>query len=280
MPLCLRGESQEVIKEGPSYKYLLYVKDSNTRDASFDYLKSFLDQLQNKEKNFKVEIVDVSSLTEVQKERIAADIRAIPPQVRGRVVSGGGMTLALSRTKNLNFDNTPILLVRDDYDRPVAVFPHALEEKVESVEDHLRRALEIGVDVALHQKRVPTEELLTEIISTNPSVVENGLKLLGREHPTPAGTIDLLLIDRNETRVVIEVEVTATEQAVGQVCKLAEGYMELMRKQTTADREQGNSAKMKGIRKAIVCLKTKGKLRHACESANVELYQLKTERLK
>jgi Holliday junction resolvase-like predicted endonuclease len=273
-------ESQEMTKVSPSYKYLLYVKDSSVGGSSFESLKSLLDQLEKKEENFKAEIVNVSSLTEAQKDKIAADIRAVPPQVRGRVVSGGGMTLALSRTKNLNFDNTSILLIRDDSDRPVAVFPHALEEKVESVEDHLRDALEVGVDVALHQKKVPTEELLTEIISTKPSMVEDGVKVLGREYPTPTGIIDLLLIDRNGTPIVVEVEVTATEQAVGQVSKLAEGYMELMRKQTAVDREQTRDVKMKGARKAIVCLKTKGKLQQACENANVELYQLTTERLK
>jgi Holliday junction resolvase-like predicted endonuclease len=239
-----------------------------------------LDELGKRESNLSVEIVDVSDFSEVQTEKIAADIRAIPPQVRGRVVSGGGMTLALSRTKNLNFDNTPILIVRDSLDRPVAVFPHALEERVESVEDHLKNALETGVDRALHQKRLPTEELLTEIISMVPSIVEEGMKVLEKEYATPTGAIDLLLADREGTPMVVEVEVSATEQAVGQVCKLAEGYMELMRKQTSADREQSRAVKMLEPRKAIICLKTKGKLQQACENANVELYQLKTNRLK
>jgi len=266
--------------EDQGYKYVLYMKDPTAESPSFKLLKSYLDQFEIQEKNLGVEIVDVSTLTEVQREKIAADIRAIPPQVRGRVVSGGGMTLALSRTKNLNFDNTPILIVRDSSDRPVAVFPHALEEKVESVEDHLKNALEIGADAALHQKRLPTEELLTEIISLVPSIVEEGMKVIRTEYPVPTGTIDLLLIDRDGTRVVVEVEVTATEQAVGQVCKLAEGYMELMRKETSVGCEQGRAVKMKGARKAIICLRTKGKLQQACESANVELYQLKTIRLK
>nr|MDO8133344.1 endonuclease NucS [Candidatus Njordarchaeum guaymaensis] len=262
------------------YKYFLYLKDSSAGSPFFKSLKSYLDQLEKNEGNLNVEIVDVSSLTEVQRERIAADIRAIPPQVRGRVVSGGGMTLALSRTKNLNFDNTPILIVRDSSDRPVAVFPHALGEKVESVEDHLKNAFDMGVGAALNQKRVPTEELLIEIISMAPSIMEEGTKVLEREYATPTGTIDLLLIDGDGTPVVVEVEVTATEQAVGQVCKLAEGYMELTRKQMAADLEQSKVVKMKGARKAIICLKTKGKLQQACKSANVELYQLKTERLK
>jgi hypothetical protein len=267
-------------KGNSGYKYLLYVKDPTIRSSSYKSLNSLLERLQKKEESFSAEIVNVSSLTEAQKEKIATDIRAIPPQVRGRVVSGGGMTLALSRTKNLNFDNTPILLIRDDSDKPIAVFPHALEQKVENPEDHLRKALEIGIDASLHEKRISTEELLTEIISTVPSIIEGGTKVLGREYPTPSGSIDLLLIDKNGTPVVVEVEVTATEQAVGQVCKLAEGYAELIRKQNLADREQASLMKTMVPRKAIVSLRIKGKLHDACESAKVELYQLKTERVK
>jgi RecB family endonuclease NucS len=97
-----------------------------------------------------------------------------------------------------------------------------------------------------------------------PSMVEEGFTVLGREYPTSTGTIDLLLLDKNGTPVVVEVEVTATEQAVGQVCKLAQGYAESIKKE---------------VRKAIICLKTKGMLQQSCRSAKVELYQLKTERL-
>jgi hypothetical protein len=263
----------------PYYKYVLYVKASGAGSPSFEAAKSNLDELGKREDNLHVETVDVSGLNEVQREGIADDIRAIPPQVRGRVVSGGGMTLALSRTKNLNFDNTPILIVRDGSGRPIAVFPHALGEKVESVENHLRKALEAGVETALHQRSVPTEELLTEIISLVPSIVEEGMRELGRELPTPTGTIDLLLADRNGTPVVVEVEVTASEQAVGQVCKLAEGYVESIAKQATSEGSAPMVADKGKVRKAIVCLRTKGMLQQACRSANVELYHLATERL-
>ncbi|WXG46563.1 MAG: endonuclease NucS domain-containing protein [Candidatus Atabeyarchaeum deiterrae] len=246
------------------YKYSLYLKNSGAGGSSAGSAKDLLEKLKVKEETVTTIVVDALRLTDVDQEKIATDIRSIPPQVRGRVVSGGGMILALSGTKNLNFNNTPILLVRDNLDRPVAVFPHALEEKVESVEDHLSNALSLGVETALHQKRMPTEELLTQLISMEPSMVEEGARVLGCEYPTPTGRIDLLLVDKNGTPIVVEVEVTATEQAVGQVCKLAEGYMELTRKKA---------------RKAIICLKTKGMLRQSCKSAKVELYQLRTERL-
>jgi hypothetical protein len=246
------------------YSYMLYLKDSSAAGSSFSAVRTLLEKLSGLNKSVSIKIVDASLLTEVDQDKIAADIRSIPPQIRGRVVSGGGMILALSHTKNLNFDNTPILIVKDSLDKAIAVFPHALEEKVESVEDHLKDALESGIDTALHRKRVPTEELLTELISMTPSMVEEGFTVLGREYPTSTGTIDLILLDRNGTPVVVEVEVTATEQAVGQVCKLAEGYAESTKKE---------------VRKAIICLKTKGMLRQSCKSAKVELYQLKTERL-
>jgi RecB family endonuclease NucS len=260
-----------------TYKYLLYVKSSTSGSLPVDSAEDLLRKLEQQEKTVTVKVVDASELKETDQQMIAAEIRAIPPQIRGRVVSGGGMILALSHAKNLNFDNTPILIVRDNLDRPIAVYPHALEEKVESVEDHLRDAIMSGVDKALHRERVPTEELLTELISTVPSMLEEGVTVLGREYPTSTGTIDLLLLDQNNTPIAVEVEVTATEQAIGQVCKLAEGYSNLLERQI-ADRS-GKNAEGKVVRKAIICLKVKGKLREACRSAGVELYKLKAERL-
>jgi hypothetical protein len=260
------------------YKYLLYIKGSATEEPSTGSSRNLLEKLGQQEKTVKPKVVDASHLTESDQEKIATEIRSIPPQIRGRVVSGGGMVLALSHTKNLNFDNTPILIVRDSLDRPVAVFPHALEEKVESVEDHLKDALALGVDRALHRKRIPTEELLTELISITPSMIEEGATVLGREYPTSTGTIDLLLLDKNGTPIVVEVETTATEQAIGQVCKLSEGYSKSPERQLIGGGLEGR-AKEKAVRKAIICLKAKGRIQEACRSAGVELYQLKAERL-
>jgi RecB family endonuclease NucS len=264
--------------ERNAYKYILYVKSSTLVSPSTDSANDLLQKLGKQEKTVVVKVVDASQLTETDQEEIAAEIRAIPPQVRGRVVSGGGMILALSHTKNLNFDNTPILIIRDNSDRPIAVFPHALEEKVERVEDHLRDAIISGADKALHHKRIPTEELLTELISMAPSMLEEGATVLGREYPTSTGTIDLLLLDKSKTPIVVEVEVTATEQAVGQVCKLAEGYSKSTSGQPSRS-ISGNKPEVKVVRKAIICLKVKGKLQEACRSAGVELYELRAQRL-
>jgi hypothetical protein len=260
------------------YKYILYVKNLASENLSAMTAKGLLQELAQREKTVTAKIVDASKLTEAEQERIADDIRTIPPQVRGRVVSGGGMILALSHTKNLNFENTPILIIRDSLERPIAVFPHALEEKVEVVEDHLRDALVSGVDRALNRKRIPTEELLTELVSIAPSMLEEDTTVLGQEFSTSTGTIDLLLLDKNRIPIVVEVEVTATEQAVGQVCKLAEGYSKSPER-TLISSGSEKTAKGEAVRKAIICLKTKGKLQEACRSAGVELYQLKAVRL-
>ena len=260
------------------FRYSLYVKNSGAATSTFKNEVAALTRLAKKDDRIKVEVVDVSDLTDVQREKIAAEIRTIPPQTRGRVVSGGGFTLALSGAKNLNVINTPILLVKDSSDRPLAVFPHALEEKVETVQAHLDKAIENGVDAALHEKRVATEELLTELLSVAPSIIEEGMTLLGRECCTPTGTIDLLLRDSNGIPVVVEVEVTGTEQAVGQVCKLTEGYIESLNEKSKDDRSEENNVPK--IRKAIVCIKTRGMINQACRNADVELYQVRTERLK
>jgi RecB family endonuclease NucS len=264
--------------EEGAYKYILYIKNSSAADSTSKDEIAALANLGRKERKVKVEVVDVSGLTESQREKIAADIRTIPPQIRGRVVSGGGMALALSGTKNLNLTNTPILIVMDSSDRPLAVFPHALEGKVETVQGYLNKAIEIGADAALQGKRVATEELLAELLSIAPSIIEEGLTVIGREYSTPTGPIDLLLLDSNKAPIVVEVEVTATEHAVGQVCKLAEGYLESL-KQQAKDEGSEDDQRLK-VRKAIVCIKIKGMIHRACKSANVELYQVRAERMK
>jgi RecB family endonuclease NucS len=261
-----------------AYKYLLYIKSSKLEDRSETPIRNLLEKLSQQEKALTVKVVDASKLTDTDQEKIAVEIRSIPPQARGRVVSGGGMILALSHAKKLNFDNTPIIIVKDNLDRPIAVFPHALEGKVETVEDHLKDALALGVDEALHRKRIPTEEILTELISTMPSIFENDATVIGHEYPTSTGTIDLLLLDKNGTPIVVEVEVTATEQAIGQVHKLAEGYSKTA-ETVSLESDITRLAREKPVRKAIICLKTKGRLQEACRSAGIELYQLKAERL-
>jgi hypothetical protein len=260
------------------FRYTLYVKDLPAANTVFKNEVAALMRLGKKEDGIKIEVVDVSGLSDVQREKIAAEIRMIPPQTRGRVVSGGGSTLALSGAKNLNVINTPVLIVKDSSDRPIAVFPHALEEKVETVQDHLDKAIDGGTDDALHGKRMATEELLAELLSVAPSIVEDGSTLTGREYSTPTGTIDLILRGANGVPIVVEVEVTATEQAVGQVCKLAEGYVELLKQQSRDEgMEEGSAPK---VRKAIVCIKTRGMINQACRSADVELYIVRTERVK
>jgi RecB family endonuclease NucS len=270
--------SQDMQHAEKTYRYILYVKDATSATSPFKNEVAALTKLGKKEDKIKFEVVEVSGLTDAQRERIAAEIRMIPPQIRGRVVSGGGITLALSGTKNLNVSNTAILIVKDSSDRPLAVFPHALDEKVETVQDHLDKAIEKGVDAALHEKRLATEELLAELLSIAPSIIEEGMTLVGREHPTPTGTIDLLLLDSNGTPIIVEVEVTATEQAVGQVCKLAEGYIESVKVQQKYQSSDGGDEPK--VRKAIVCIKTRGMVGQACASADVELYQIHAERLK
>ena len=74
--------------------------------------------------NVQLEVLDSDRLTESDEERFLGDIRMIPPQIRGRVRSGGGRTLPITGSSKLNH-SIPILLIYDG-PRPVDVFPKDL----------------------------------------------------------------------------------------------------------------------------------------------------------
>jgi RecB family endonuclease NucS len=65
---------------------------------------------------------------------------------------------------------------------------------------------------------VGSEKDEVDLVINNPELIEEGLKPLEREYRTPYGTVDLLGIDRNGVKVVMEFKrAKATLQAVSQL---------------------------------------------------------------
>ncbi|MBS7629587.1 DUF91 domain-containing protein, partial [Candidatus Bathyarchaeota archaeon] len=167
-------------------------------------------------------IFDGENLTSEEVENLRSKIRNIPPQVRGRIVTSRNYALPLSRSKQLNLLNTPIVLLERDSE-PVDVYPHLLGARYRGVEDSLNNILRYGPDQYLEARGI-IEDPLTRIISDCPEAIEEGLTLLGVNVRTPTGVIDVLLRDCSGRVVVVEVETTARDQSAAQVCRLAAGY--------------------------------------------------------
>ena len=79
--------------------------------------------------------------------------------------------------------------------------------------DEERKAMEVS-----RTSQTETEELLEEVLTDNPEMLESGLTLVGRQLPTAGGPLDLLGVDRDGRLAVFELKRgTLTRDAVAQV---------------------------------------------------------------
>ena len=205
--------------------------------------------------NQTVEEYDTSNLTPSDEERFLADIRTIPPQVRGRVKSGGARTLPISNSGRLN-RFIPILIFYDG-PKPVDVYPKDL------------MGVKYDFDSAFKTPRVTevlgVESSIITVLSSRPELLGPELALVDKEFETMSGVVDLVLKDKDGVHVFVEVKDTADQETVGQVLKQSSGMKDKLGLTT--------------IRKAILTLRTSGKVREACRDAGVELYLISAERL-
>ncbi|MEM2941889.1 MAG: endonuclease NucS [Candidatus Bathyarchaeia archaeon] len=242
----------------------LYLGPDSSRSPRAQGLISLLEEIRKKWMMEYVVICTEQLSTENMNE-IEREIRSIPPQVRGRIVSSRNHVLPLSRTKRLNLGNTPIILMRKN-GLPVDVYPHLLGTKYYSPEDFLEKILRVG-PVDYLEARGILEDPLVKIVADCPNSLEEGMTFLGADLQTDAGVIDALLKDRLENFVVVEAETRAKDSSVAQVCRLSAGYARSMN--VPPDK----------IRKIVVCLSFEGQLAATCEGSNVELYRLEFKRV-
>ena len=202
-----------------------------------------------------VEVHDTLQLTSSEEERFLNDIRAIPPQVRGQVKSGRGRTLPISNSGRLN-RLIPILIFYDG-PKPVDVYPKDLMGvmyDLSSAFETPRVAEVLGL-----------ESSIATILSSKPQLLGSKLELVDREFETGSGIIDLVFKDTDGIHIAVEVKDTADQETVGQLLKQSNGMKDKLGLTT--------------MRKAIVALRTSGKVREACQDAGIELYLVSVERL-
>ncbi|MBS7645830.1 MAG: endonuclease NucS [Candidatus Bathyarchaeia archaeon] len=243
---------------------ILYSRDADYH-ARLKTLRKFSAEISKRWK-IKVRFIDASRLSGDRLEEFKSAIRSIPPQVRGKIVSSRNYRLPLSNGRNLNIANTPIALVYNGGRYPLDVYPHLMGTFYMDVEGFMARLLEEGPS-GYFIVRGLIEDPLKKILADAPHILEEGLTYLGCEVKTPAGNIDLILRDRNGKLLIVEVETSASDFAVSQVCRLASGYSKV-------SGQPPNS-----MRKAVVCVNHEGPLLNTCMGAGVELYRVRCERI-
>jgi hypothetical protein len=238
--------------------------DSRIDDGSLQALQTLLLQIQAKW-GATYHFVDADTLTPRDKARLKNEIRSIPPQVRGRIVSARHRVLPLSNNRNLNLSNTPILLVYRDA-TPITVYPNLLGTTYTDVTAALTQLFTTGLHAYLRARGL-LEHPLVKILADYPDVIEGGMTYIDSEVEVGVGIIDVLLRDETGGHIVVEVEMRAGDLALGQVSRLAAGYARLLGKAPDA------------IRRVIVCLDHGENLDVACRGSNVELYRITVNRV-
>jgi hypothetical protein len=185
-----------------------------------------------------IERIERSSLSEEKESALIDEIRKIKPQLRGSVVTSGRNMLPLSRSKKLNFLNTPIVLVGKENEGNVYVFPCAIGEEYYNISKGLSF-------VKAHLAELPelpgiSEESITKRIVDDPSMLEEGLRWIGEEEKVSTGVCDIVFEDKSGKILLVEVERELSDQAIGQVLRLAAGY----------EKDHNTT-----VRAAIVCLR-------------------------
>ena len=212
-----------------------------------------------------IEELEASRIGPAEAEAIRSEMRSIPPQIRGRIVTSGGRPLPLSRNKNLNLGNTPILILYRGK-TPIDVYPHLLGASYLDALDAMRRILVLGPKFYAESRGL-LEDPLLKIIRDDPEIIAQGLRYKGSNVDVGTGTADLILEDGGGNPLLIEVETIAGEGAVAQASRLALGYA----------RSLGISKG--GVRIGIVCVGFDPKARRACEALGVELYRIVAKRI-
>jgi hypothetical protein len=202
--------------------------------------------------------LNVDGMSEERKIQLVDDIRSISPQARGRIVSSKGKVLPLSGSKLLNVENTPIVVLREG-ERAVNVFPHLLGTYYSDLESSLERILRVGPSEYLESRGL-LEDPIIKLAADNPELIEKGMSFVGSNIQLSSGSVDLVLKDREGIDVVVEVETVATDQAIGQVLRLARSYAEQMSRRS--------------VRKAVICADFDVNLPLACKEAEIDLFHL------
>ena len=140
----------------------------------------------------------------------------LPPATRLLMVKADGSVSihADDRAyKPLNWMNPPCTFAEEP-DRWTVTGPKG-EQLIISIDEVLSdQSFDLGVDPGLQKDGV--EAHLQELLAANPTVLDDGLELLRREHPTDIGPVDLLCRDPDGRIVAVEIkrcgEIAGVEQ--------------------------------------------------------------------
>lgn len=243
-------------------KHVLYV---NKNYDNISYIEDLLEKVKEKHQ-IDYQIVTSNLLSEAEIEVILDQIRIASQRAKVRVSSKGGGPLPISRSKQLNLNQIPILLVIE-HGRPWNIFPNEKGGKGQRHEIHsyLERLLELD-EIEEFEQQSLSEEDICRILANFPSMIEDNLKYKSREVEVEGGVIDMVFVDSKDSHLLVEIEIKGTDAAIGQVSRFPIPYA----KKFSISHEK--------IRKVIVCVEISESRIVACRENNIEVYQFGIKR--
>ena len=238
-------------------KHIIYGRKNHEK---LQYLENLLEKVKKKHQ-IDYKVINPDLLDENSREELSNQIRTVSLRAKIRVKSSGGGVLPISRSSQLNIDQTPILVVLED-DKPSMVYPHEKGPKGQRFEvgSYLNRLLEVETVQGFEQQAI-SEEDICRILANFPSMIEDDLKYKSREVEVEGGVIDMVLIDSKDNHMLVEIEIKGTDAAIGQVSRFPIPYSEKY------------DIPYERIRKALICFEISESRIVAFKENDIEVYQ-------
>lgn len=240
--------------------YRLYTT-AETEDKDARSYQTLLDAISQKH-GIRYDSVDIATLDDADKESLVEDIRIVSRKNGIGVVSKGSGALPISRKKKLG--NICVLLQFED-GQMKNVYPHEINKKRIDINSHLNRVSKACSVTEITDHSSISEQDISRMISTFPELIEEGMEFIDTEVETEGGRIDAVFRSRNDEHLLIEIEIEAHDNAIGQVQRFV----------TYSNKYNISREK---IRLGIVCARIGESRLNACIGAGIEVYMLSLEK--
>ncbi|MBC7085295.1 MAG: DUF91 domain-containing protein [Methanomethylovorans sp.] len=236
--------------------YMLY-KNSESKDDNLEYFNDLLEAIKKKH-GIKYKSLCISTLNDDDKQKLIEDIRIVSRKNGIGVVSKGSGALPISRQKKLGKIS---ILLQLENGHIINVYPHVKNKKRIDIISHLQNVLKANNINEIIDHQSISEKDIIRIISTFPELIEEGLQFMDTEVETEGGRIDVVFKSKKDEYLLVEIEIEAKDNAIGQVQR----FITYSKKYNIPQEK---------IRLGIVCAKISQSRLNACIGAGIEVYVL------
>ncbi len=212
-------------------RLLIVYSRKRTPKNQLNEVRAVLDKYHAKFSKTIIQWENIDTWNQEEISRLINDIRKVSARFMFRVRSKGVGPLALSNSGQLNVTNTAVACFYDKNGNLMFVLPSAKGPKHARFD--LTKTLTAMIDGTLSFDDLMTgasveEKDIITLLRWYPHLLEPNLLFKDWEVLIDDGRIDLVFIDEEKNHLLVEVEITVTDQALGQVLRFREPYARKM----------------------------------------------------